>query len=108
VLAEFSQWKAQDALKVAIPELLAALADPRVEVRRLGALALWKSGGRWSTEKLDAALGPALAKALDDPDAAVRTAAAGIVGNYGPWLKEAHPALLRHVRDENRACACGS
>jgi HEAT repeat protein len=102
VLGGFGQEKAQDALKVAIPELLAALADPRVEVRRLGALALWKSGGRWGGEKVNAGLGPALTRALDDPDPAVRTAAAGIVGNYGPWLKEAHPALLRHVRDESR------
>jgi HEAT repeat protein len=90
------------ALQAAIPELLVALADPRVEVRRLGAGTLWRSGWHTGPGKANPALGPALSKALDDPDPGVRAAAASVVGNYGPWVKEAHPALLRHVKDPDR------
>lgn len=101
VLATFRFEKSPGALEEAIPELLTGLADRRVEVRRLAAGNLWRAG--WPSKPPPPALGPALAKALDDDDAAVRASAAAVAANYTVWVsKETGPALRRRATDSDK------
>ena len=91
VLTTFRMDKAFGALEPVIPELLAGLADPRVEVRRLASGNLWRIG--WPSKPPPVTLAPALIKAFRDPDAAVRARAAGVVINFAGFLRETYDAL---------------
>ena len=97
ILATFRQEKVLGGLDPAIPELLLALADPRVEVRRLAAANLWRVG--WPVGPPPPTFGPALVKALADPDAAVRASVAAVVVNFGPHVAETWPALVPLATD---------
>jgi HEAT repeat protein len=91
VLATFRMEKAFGALEAVMPELLVGLADPRVEVRRLASGNLWRIG--WPTKPPPATLAPALIRAFQDPDAAVRARVAGVVVYFAGHLPETYDAL---------------
>ncbi len=84
-------WAASRALwkigRPAVPALLAALGEPRSEVRREAARTLGLIGAPAAV--------PALAKALDDPDAVVRLKAGEALGRIGPPAEPAADALAR-------------
>lgn len=97
ILATFRFEKAPGALEAVVPELVPALSDARVEVRRLAAANLWRAG--WPSKPPHASLVPALSKALDDEDPRVRATAASVVANLTGWAQDAVPALVRHISD---------
>ncbi len=91
-----SRWRAAQALgsygaeaAPAVPALVAALADPSVEVRWRSAEALGLVG------PAAAAAVPALARCLSDNDALVRTEGTKALGLLGPAASAAVPQLAR-------------
>src|SRR6266496_4536582 len=76
--------------------MIAALDDPRANVRAAAAQAL-------ASFELTAESVSSLAKALGNPDGYVRAFAAWCLGNLGPAAREAVPALVEALGPDDTA-----
>jgi HEAT repeat protein len=80
----------------ATPLIVEGLADADPEVRERAA---WCCGGIHFAARAESL--PGLAKALKDPEAMVRSAAARSIGDFGELAKDCGSALLEATKDEN-------